>query len=179
MRHWTRAVVKYVVVGTVVAVFLAWGLPARSLRAAPPDAISVETHVIMASKGKVEHVDASLKEVAVLLKRGFKGVFNRFRLHRTVTADVVLQKENTVGLIDKYYLRVKYRGAKTQEDKSQKMQVTYTLLKRVKVTVDGKIKDKDVVLQSVNYTVPPGLFVLIAGPKVGEETMILAIRVQK
>jgi len=179
MRHYERTVAKYRVVGLAVAVFLAWGLPARSLRAAPPEAISVETHVILASRGKVEHVDASLKEVAVLLKRNFKGMFNRFRLHRTVTGDVPLLKENTVGLVDKYHLRVKYRGVQTAEDKSQKIQVTYTLLKRVKVTVDGKTTDKDVVLQSVNYTVPRGLFVLIAGPKVGEETLILAIRVQK
>lgn len=183
MRHFERATTKYMVAGAAVVAFLICGLlPVRYLQAgdeSPPDAIGVEIHVIMASKGKVEHVDASLKEVAALLKRGFKSMFNRFRLHRTVPGNVALKKESTIGLIDKYYLRVTYRGVQVSEDKSQKVQVTYALLKRVKVTVDGKTKDKDVVLQSVNYTVPRGLFVLIAGPKVGEETMILAIRVQK
>jgi hypothetical protein len=160
---------------------LAWS--AAGVRAAdgeappkPPKSVTVQAHVIMASRGKVPHVDDGLKHVADLLTGTFGRMFNRFRLHTTVSDDVKLEKSATLHLIEKYHLKTTYRGA---ADKNRKIQVAYSVVKRIQVTEDGKTKDKDIPLTTVNYTVPRGLFVTIAGPKVGDETMILAIRVLK
>lgn len=159
-----------------------WPVRARAQDEAPkpPKSISIQAHVIMASKAKLPHVEDSLKEVAGLLQKNLAGLFNRFRLHRTVSGEIKLEKSDTLALIDKYYLKVAYRGATWDaEKKEQKFQVTYTLVKRTQVVVDGVTKDKDEEIQPVMYTVAPGLFVLIAGPKVNEETLVLAVRIVK
>jgi len=146
----------------------------------PPKSADVQILVIMASRGKVGHVDSSLSEIAGLLEKNVPGMFNRFRLHRTAGDDVRLEKTATFALIDNYHLKAAYDGIDAGDDKQVRFRMTYTLVKRIQVTEDGKKKDKDVpVAGPIRYTVPPGLFCLIAGPKVGEETMVLAVQVRK
>jgi len=181
-----RVTVRFTVGALVVCAVLAGAWPtaapawADGDKPKPPKSIDVQALVIMASKGKVEHVDPSLGEVAGLLRKNFAGMFNRFRLHRTAGDDVKLEKSVTLALIDKYHLKAAYDGANTDDPKQVKIRLTCTLVKRVPVTVDGKKKTKDVpVAGPIRYTVPRGLFCLIAGPKVETETMILAVRVPK
>lgn len=154
--------------------------PAPPTPPAASKSISVQAHVIMASKAQMPHVEDSLKEVADLLQKRFKDIFNRFRLHKTASGEVKLKESQTLALVDKYHLKVTYNAlVEDTEKKEQKHQVTYTLVRRVQVTEGEKTVTKDEEIQPVQYTVAPGVFVLMAGPTVGEETLILAIRVVK
>ena len=181
-----RASVRWMAGAAVVCAALACGGPAGTVRAdgdekpKPPKSVGVQALVIMASKGKDADVDSSLGEIAGLLEKNFAGMFNRFHLRRTAGGDVKLEKTATLALIDNYHLKAAYDGAEVDDRKQVKIRLTCTLVKRVQVTENGKKKDKDVpVAGPIRYTVPPGLFCLIAGPKVGDETMILAVQVRK
>jgi hypothetical protein len=173
------------IVAVALSLCLAWPAAAQDQPAppappAPPKSISVQAHVIMASKAQMPHVEDSLKEVAELLQKRFKDMFNRFRLHKTASGETKLKESQTLALVDKYHLKVAYNASvEDPEKKEQKYQVTYTLMRRVQVTEGEKTVTKDEEIQPVQYTVAPGVFVLMAGPTVGEETLILAIRVAK
>jgi len=181
-----RASVRWMAAAACVCAVLACAGPAGNVRAdgdekpKPPRSVDIQALVIMASRGKVGHVDSSLSEISGLLEKNFAGMFNRFRLHRTANDDVRLEKTATLALIGDYYLKAAYDGIDVGANKQVKIRLRYTLVKRIQVTENGKKKDKDVpVAGPIRYTVAPGLFCLIAGPKVGEETMILAVQVRK
>ncbi len=160
---------------------------------APPESVKVQTLVILASKGKVPHEDENLKELAKILKKRFKGQFNRFRLHKETKTGLKLQPPSesgskpqrgpvTVRLIDDYRLKLSYLGVKRPKGDEKPAMVTLgiSVVKAVETIEDEKkvVKEKTVI-PPIRPSVVPGLFVLIGGPRVGEETLVLAVRARK
>lgn len=174
-----RCAVRTVAV-TVLTAFVA--VAATVARAEAPKSVTVETRVIMASKGEVAKVDNGLDEVADLLKKMYGRMFNRFRLHQTVSGDVELKKDRTFSLVDNYHLKVGYRGATVDAEtgEAKKVELSVLVVRRVPVRDGGgKTYRDEPVGAALTYTLPRGYFVLIGGPKVDNQHVILAIRVTK
>jgi len=132
-----------------------------------PKSITVQVYVIMASKAAKPHADASLKELAGLLK----GRFNHFTLHRSAKESIKLGKQKRFSLAADYYLKAEYRDAK-----SSKIVLKWHLVRLV--TSGGKTREVGVTGPH-GVTVTRGKFFLIGGPPVGDKTMLLAVRVMK
>lgn len=143
-----------------------------------PKAVEVQVFVIMASKGEVEHTDAALKELADLLKSQFN--FNRFRLHKSSQAEIRRDKPSPFQLISDYLLWGTYLGVNKSNPEGA---VNLNLkLVRTEETTDAKGVKKKVdkaITPKLTYALLRDRFILIGGPQLGEETMILAIRVMK
>ncbi len=143
-----------------------------------PKSVEVQVFVIMASKGEVEHTDAALKELSELMKSEFN--FNRFRLHKSSQAEIKKDKASPFQLVSDYMLWGTYLGA----NKSNPAGAVNLSLKLVRTeeTTDAKGVKKKVdraFAPKLTYALMRDRFILIGGPQVGEETMILAIRVMK
>lgn len=132
-----------------------------------PKSITLQVYVIMASKAAKPHADASLKELAGLLK----GRFNHFTLHRLVKESIKLGKQKRFSLAADYYLKAEYRDAK-----ASKIVLKWHLVRLV--TAGGKTREVGVAGPH-GVTVTRGKFFLIGGPQVGAKTMLLAVRVMK
>ncbi len=168
---------RVMTVAAVAALVLAVGLPPVGTNTAQaqekpkpepkPKSVTVQVYVIMASKAAKPHADASLKELAGLLK----GRFNHFTLHRLVKESIKLGKQKRFSLAADYHLKVKYRDAK-----SSKIVLKWDLVRIV--IAGGKTREIGVARVSA-VTVTRGKFFLIGGPQVGAKTMILAVRVMK
>lgn len=178
-RTWIAALAACAVLATA-ACSSARAQPAPEDKPKPPKSVEVETYVIMASMGTPEHVDPSLKEVAELLKKRFKDVFNRFRRHNRLTGDVKLEKTADFALIDNYHLKVTYNGVKDDAERGRMIMVSWRLVRTTEVEEEGKATVKETTVAGpFNVNVIPGSFFLFGGPEVNQETMILAIRVLK
>jgi len=136
-----------------------------------PKSITLQVYVIMASKAAKPHADASLKELAGLLKGKFGTRFNHFTLHRSAKDSIKLGKKRRIALAADYHLKAEYRDAK-----AAKIVVGWHLVRLV--TIAGKTREVNVSGQNAS-TVLRGKFFLIGGPQVGDKTMILAVRVIK
>ena len=151
----------------------------------PPKSVEVQTFVILASKGETEHIDPSLKELAELLKQRFKDQLNRFRLHKSLQGDVKLdpgkgEKTASFALIEDFYLKVAYHGIKKEPDGPEMIRLSLALVRVVEETKDDKTTKKEVrIIGPLGVNVVRERFILLGGPKVGNETLILAIRVLK
>jgi len=143
-----------------------------------PKSVEVQAYVILASKGEVEHVDPALKELAELLQKRFKDQFNRFRLYKQPHDEVKLDKASYLALAEAYYLKVNYTGVTTGQPEMVKL--TLTVVKRIAETAGGKTETREVTVGApLSINVVRGKFILIGGPAIGQETMILAVRVVK
>lgn len=168
---------RIMTVAAAAALVLAVGLPPlgtdtvgaqeRPKPEQKPKSITLQVYVIMASKAPKPHADASLKELAGLLK----GRFNHFTLHRLVKESIKLGKQKRFSLAADYHLKAEYRDAK-----SSKIVLKWHLVRLV--TSGGKTREIGVAGPN-GVTVTRGKFFLIGGPKVGAKTMILAVRVMK
>lgn len=169
-----RRVVTMVVAAALV---LAVGLPPVGSNTAgaqekpepeqKPKSITLQVYVIMASEAPKPHADPSLKELAGLLK----GRFNHFTLHRSVKESIKLGKQKRFSLAADYYLKAEYRDAE-----AAKIVLGWDLVRVV--TAGGKTREIGVAGPN-GVTVTSGKFFLIAGPPVGDKTMLLAVRVMK
>ncbi|NIA21920.1 MAG: hypothetical protein GWP05_08170 [Anaerolineaceae bacterium] len=172
---------RVITVGAAAALVLAMGLPPLGTdtvgaQESPkperkPKSVTLQVYVIMASKAAKPHADASLKELAGLLKGNFGKRFNHFTLHRLAKESIKLSKKRRIALAADYHLKAEYRDAK-----AAKIVLGWHLVRLV--TSAGKTREVDVSGQNV-ATATRGKFFLIGGPQVGDKTMILAIRVIK
>lgn len=186
MKGQTRSIVRAVILAAGVAVL--WGalsVAASQVAAAPDDKpkpppkdVDVQAYVIMASKDELPRTDPALKEIADLLMKRFKGVFNQFRFHNSLKGEVKLEKTTSFPVIENYYLKVTYLGVKDDKDRGRMISLSWRLVKRTQVTEDGKKKTRETsVAGPFNVNVVRGNFFLFGGPEVKKETMILAVRV--
>ena len=143
-----------------------------------PKAVEVQVFVIMASKGEVEHTDSALKELADLMKTEF--TFNRFRLHKSSQSEIRKDKASPFQLISDYTLWGTYLGA-SKINPAGVVNLSVKLVRTEEVTDSKGVKKKvdKSITPKLTYALMRDRFILIGGPQVGEETMILAIRVMK
>ena len=172
---------RVMTVAAAAALILAVGLPPLGTETVgaqekpkpeqKPKSITLQVYVIMASKAAKPHADASLKELAGLLKGKFAARFNHFTLHRLAKESIKLGKKRRIALAADYHLKAEYRDAK-----AARIVLAWHLVRLV--TAAGKTREVGVAGPHP-VTVLRGKFFLIGGPQVGDKTMILAIRVMK
>jgi len=144
----------------------------------PPKSVEIQVFVILASKGEVDYADPSLKELAELLKRDSKGQFNRFRLHKSPQAEVKLSTTTYFGLIENYHLKATYSGVKAEQP--EMVQLSLSIVRREQGSVGGKDEIRETpVLGPLGINIVRDKFVLIGGPQIGDDKLILAVRVLK
>ena len=162
-----------VLAGTMASVGTAAGQD-KPAEKAPPASVQVEAVVILASKGEKEQVDEGLKGIADLLKNKFKDQFNVFRHGGNPSGKVELNKTISLSLLaaQKLSLKVSYEGVKGEDMVSLRLSIVKTEV------VDEKPVERNV-LGPLGVALTRGQYLLLGGPQVGKETLIVAVRVAK
>jgi len=143
----------------------------------PPKSVEVQAFVILASKGEVDYADPSLKELAELLRSQFKDQFNRFRLHKVPHEEVRLDKTAYLSLVENYHLKVTYTGVEAEQP--EKVRLSLAIVRRVQEVVGGKVETRETTFVAFKISIVRDKFFLMTGPQVGDEKVILAVRVLK
>ena len=147
---------------------------------AAPASEMVEALVVLASKGERESTDARLAELAPILKAHFGGQFNVFRLYGSPRARVRQGDKEGVRmtLISNYYLRTVLEGVRQDEGQGEMVRLEIRLTQMVRR--EGETKEREVaILGPMKLSFQRDKYFPIGGPAIGNETMIIFLRVAK